>query len=52
VIDFSGQFADFDAVIAAATDGKNGVTIAYEGGSVTLAGLEVAGLTESQFAFA
>jgi len=51
VIDFSGQFADFDAVLAAATEGKKGVTIAYEGGSVTLTGWEITDLKESHFDF-
>lgn len=51
VIDFSGQFADFDAVLAAATDGKKGVAIAYEGGSVTLTGWEIADLKETHFDF-
>lgn len=51
VIDFSGQFADFDAVLAAATDGKKGVAIAYEGGSVTLTGWEMADLKETHFDF-
>lgn len=49
VIDFSGQFASFDEIIEAATDGKKGVTIAYEGGSVTLTGWELADLTEDHF---
>lgn len=51
VIDFSGQFADFDAVLAAATDGKKGATIDYDGGSVTLTGWDVADLTEAHFDF-
>lgn len=51
LIDFSGQFASFDEIIDAATDGKKGVTVAYEGGSVTLTGWEVADLTESHFVF-
>lgn len=52
VIDFNGQFADFDAVIDAATEGKKGVTIAYEGGSVLLQGLELSDLTADHFTFA
>lgn len=52
VIDFSGQFANFDAVIDAATESKKGVTIAYDGGSVLLVGVELADLTESDFLFA
>ena len=50
-IDFSGQFADFDAVMDAATASKKGVTIAYDGGSVLLEGLKLANLTESHFVF-
>jgi Ca2+-binding RTX toxin-like protein len=52
VIDFSGQFASFEEIIDAATDGKKGVTIAYEGGSVTLTGWEVADLSEGHFLLA
>jgi serralysin len=52
VIDFSGQFANFDAVLDAATDSKKGATIAYDGGSVTLTGWEVADLQEGHFLFA
>lgn len=52
VIDFAGQFASFEEIIDAATDGKKGVTIAYEGGSVTLAGWESADLTEGHFLLA
>jgi Ca2+-binding RTX toxin-like protein len=51
VIDFSGQLADFDAVLAAATDGSKGVTISYEGGSVLLEGVTVNDLTASHFQF-
>lgn len=51
VIDFAGQFADFDAVLAVADDGKKGVTITYEGGSVLLVGWERADLTASHFDF-
>lgn len=50
-IDFAGQFANFEAVIDAATESKAGVTIAYEGGSVLLVGWEIADLAESQFLF-
>lgn len=50
-IDFSGQFADFDAVMDAATASKKGVTIAYDGGSVLLEGLKLANLTENHFVF-
>lgn len=50
VIDFSDLFASFDEIVDAVTDGKKGVTIACEGGSVTLAGWEIADLTESHFA--
>jgi Ca2+-binding RTX toxin-like protein len=49
LIDFSGQFASFDEIIDAATDGSKGVTITYEGGSVTLTGWEIADLTEAHF---
>jgi serralysin len=52
LINFSGQFADFDAVLDAATDGKKGATIAYDGGSVTLTGWEVADLQEGHVLFA
>jgi len=51
VIDFAGQFANFDAVIDAATESKRGVTIAYDGGSVLLVGWDLADLTESHFLF-
>lgn len=51
VIDFSGQFADFNAILAAVSDGKKGLIITYEGGSVTLAGWEIADLGESHFDF-
>jgi len=52
LIDFAGQFANFEAVVDAATESKKGVTIAYDGGSVLLAGLEISDLTEGQFLFA
>lgn len=51
VIDFAGHFATFDDVIAAATDGKKGVTIAYDGGSVLLTGWEIADLNAGHFLF-
>lgn len=51
VIDFNSQFADFDAVIDAATEGKKGVTIAYEGGSVLLLGWEISDLNADHFDF-
>ena len=52
ILDFSGQFADFDAVKDAATDGKKGVTIDYDGGSVLLVGVKLADLDASDFNFA
>lgn len=51
VIDFSGQFADFDAVLAAATKTKGGVSIAYDGGSVLLSGWKIGDLSEAHFHF-
>lgn len=51
VIGVVGLFADFDAVIDAATESKTGVTVSYEGGSFTLVGWEIADLAESDFLF-
>ena len=50
VIDFAGQFASFDDVKAAASQGSKGVTIAYDGGSVLLEGWKLADLAEGHFA--
>lgn len=50
-IDFDGQFEDFDAVFAASTQSKKGVTIAYDGGSVLLEGWKLADLSEKHFHF-
>jgi serralysin len=50
-IDFSGMFDNFDAVIDAASQGKAGVTIEYDGGSVLLMGVKLAALDEGAFVF-
>ena len=51
VINFDGQFENFDAVIDAASQSKKGVTISFDGGSVLLEGWKLADLTESHFQF-
>ena len=51
-IDFSGFFDNFDAVINEATQGKAGVTIEHDGGSVLLMGVKLAALNADDFVFA
>ena len=51
VIDFDGQFGNFDAVVNAATQGRKGVTISFDGGSVLLEGWKLANLHEGHFHF-
>jgi serralysin len=51
-LDFSGYFSDFDAVLASATENKNGVVIIHDGGRVILKGLDLDDLTEANFDFA
>lgn len=48
-LDFSNYFADFDAMIDAATETKQGVTIVHDHGSVFLKGLDIDDLTEANF---
>lgn len=50
-LDFSGHFADFDAMIDAAKETKQGVTITHDRGSVFLKGLDIDDLTEANFVF-
>ena len=51
VLDFSGYFADLDAVVAASKETKAGVTITHDHGSVFLKGWDIADLTDAHFNF-